>query len=495
MLLPLTFSSVATAQDDFQKIFDEFKKANEKAFADFRDKANAEYSEFLRQSWIEFQGKEPLTEPEIKPIVPPVDIPEEDGDQDDKEIRYEEEVVLPEPSPAPTPIAPIKETPVPETKRVKFSRYGTECAVRYDVASRPVLRGVDEDAVADFWNLLSSSDAMDNLLYDLMEFRERRSLCDWAFYKFAESFSNQLYGDNSNASVVMHAFILTQAGYKLRMGCSEGSQLHLIVASDNTVFGCPYWEFSGSRYYLFDNPDITSMYISEVDFTASRPMRLVVDDENNFEEKLSPERRLFSKAYQEASVSVSVNLNLLSFYNDYPVASTNDDTVVAQWLIYGNTPLSQSVRESLYSQFRPMLSGKTQHEAADMILNFVQTAFVYKYDDEIWGRDRSFFAEESLYYPYCDCEDRSILFSHLIRDLLGLDVALIYSPGHLFTAVHFTEDVKGSYIMIGNRKFVICEPTCTSGAPVGVSAVDTDEAGVKVGLLRKIDYGEDYRLN
>ena len=71
----------------------------------------------------------------------------------------------------------------------------------------------------------------------------------------------------------------------------------------------------------------------------------------------------------------------------------------------------------------------------------------------------------------------------------------MYSPGHLFTAVHFTDNVSGSYIMIDNRKFVICEPTCVSGAPVGMSAVDTDEEGVKVGLLRKIDYGEDYRLN
>ena len=101
-----------------------------------------------------------------------------------------------------------------------------------------------------------------------------------------------------------------------------------------------------------------------------------------------------------------------------------------------------------------------------MLLNWVQTGFVYEYDDKVWGHDRAFFAEETLYYPYCDCEDRSILFSRLIRDLLGLDVALIYYPGHLATAVCFDSDVSGDIMLINNRKFVVCDPTYI-GAPVG----------------------------
>ena len=48
--------------------------------------------------------------------------------------------------------------------------------------------------------------------------------------------------------------------------------------------------------------------------------------------------------------------------------------------------------------FRPLLAGKSETEAVNMILNFVQTAFTYGYDDEIWGGDRPFFADETLYY-------------------------------------------------------------------------------------------------
>ena len=40
-------------------------------------------------------------------------------------------------------------------------------------------------------------------------------------------------------------------------------------------------------------------------------------------------------------------------------------------------------------------------------------------------------------------EDRSILLSRLVRDLLALKVVLVYYPGHLATAIHFSNDVRG----------------------------------------------------
>ena len=117
-----------------------------------------------------------------------------------------------------------------------------------------------------------------------------------------------------------------------------------------------------------------------------------------------------------------------------------------------------------------------------MLLNFVQTAFVYEYDDKVWGDDRAFFAEETLYYPYADCEDRSILFSRLVRDLLGLKVVLVYYPGHLATAVHFTDHVTGDYIQLNGQRFTVCDPTYI-GAPVGATMPSMDNGEAKVILL------------
>ena len=43
--------------------------------------------------------------------------------------------------------------------------------------------------------------------------------------------------------------------------------------------------------------------------------------------------------------------------------------------------------------------------------------------------------------------------------MLKLEVILVYYPGHLAMAVHFTDDVEGDHIMLDGRKFVVCDPT------------------------------------
>jgi len=106
-------------------------------------------------------------------------------------------------------------------------------------------------------------------------------------------------------------------------------------------------------------------------------------------------------------------------------------------------------------------------------------------DDKVWGHDRAFFAEESLFYPYCDCEDRSILFTRLVRDLLGLDCILIYYPGHLASAVHFTErEVNGDYIILNNIKYIVSDATYI-GAPVGRTMPGMNNEKAKVILLER----------
>ena len=96
----------------------------------------------------------------------------------------------------------------------------------------------------------------------------------------------------------------------------------------------------------------------------------------------------------------------------------------------------------------------------------MQTAFEYQVDDEQFGYERPLFADETFYYPYSDCEDRSILFSILVRELLNLDVVLLNYPGHLATAVHFTDNIEGDYMTIDNKKYIVCDPTYI-GATIG----------------------------
>lgn len=108
---------------------------------------------------------------------------------------------------------------------------------------------------------------------------------------------------------------------------------------------------------------------------------------------------------------------------------------------------------------------------------------MYEYDDNVWrGGDRAFFADETLYYPYCDCEDRAILFTRLVRDLLGLKTALVYYPGHLASAVCFTGNVTGDYLLVGDNIYLVCDPTYIN-VSVGGAMSNMDNKKAKVILL------------
>lgn len=487
MLLPLMSSSMAIAQDDFQKIFNQFKQANEKEFLDFRKKANMEYVEFLRKSWEDFDGETAMPVPKHdEPVVPPVIASEEDlkKHKEERQIIYEEVIPEVKPVPAPMPIAPIEESLTHTTERLSFSIYNTDCTVRYDESAKPFLIDVNQDAVADYWNELYRSGEVENLLYDCFQLRECLDLCDWAFYKMTESMSKALYPSDRNEATLFHAYVLSQAGFRLRIGYSvEDEHLHFIVAAECDIYEYPYWELDEGRYYLLDGCDLKKMRLVMTDFAGSHPMRLTIGNDNRFAENLSDVRSLASERYDYVKASIRTNLNLLSFYEEYPQALVNNDPRT-RWRFYAEAPLGYNVRETLYPQLKQHLSGKSELEAVEILLNFVQTGLEYENDEKIWGMDRAFFADESLYYPFCDCEDRSILFSRLVRDLMGLDVALIYYPGHLAAAVRFNELVEGDYIVVDDIRYTVCDPTYVN-AHVGMTIPDMDNSSAFVILLNQ----------
>lgn len=152
-----------------------------------------------------------------------------------------------------------------------------------------------------------------------------------------------------------------------------------------------------------------------------------------------------------------------------------NDNFMTKWNMYAQTPLDDDVRTQVYPQLETVIKGMSKPMAVGRLLNLLQTGLKYEYDNKVWGRDRAFFAEETLYYPYCDCEDRAILLSRLIKDLLGLQTILVYYPGHLAMAVAFNEYVNGDYISYQGKRFVICDPTYI-GAPIGKTMPGMDNS-------------------
>ena len=502
-------------------------------YRQFRQQCTNTYTNWMREAWQSYTGEAPKKVPQVKD-APPVFIPVDDNGEEGEPITYEEakaeiqkgkvvtaeettasffsflgkiikgkgkkdkkikenknqklavekvhdDVVKEKPkeSKALVPIAaaPVQEGGVNTT--FPFTIFGTKYQVRLSDACRFKLKGVTENDVADAIELLSDI-KYDNLLFDCLKIRKENKLSDWAYFQTLEAFTNDFCGKGSNEATLLMGYILSQSGYKVRLG-RDNNKLVLLTASQHTIYNKVAYRLDGETFYLLDG-SVQTLSICRASLPNETSISLFIRSAQNFDIDQSEVRTIKSRDYPDFTVTIHTNKNLLKFYDTYLPSCMNDE-VMTRWAMYANTPLSEDVKAELYPQLRSKLQGLSKLEGMRRLLNLIQTGLVYEYDENIWGTDRAFFAEETLYYPYCDCEDRSILLSRLVRDLLGLKAILIYYPGHLAMAVHFPEEVSGDYILLEGEKYIVCDPTYIA-ATVGRTMPGMNNNEARVILLQ-----------
>lgn len=495
------FNKFVQQQNDKYNQFREDKQAEYDAF---RKRVNEEYAAFMRQKWETFpvhEAEKPKKEPVVEPVVyeNPAPQPTPAPKEDDKPLPKEDikplptpqptidtkpvqiavkpkVVVVPQPQPTPEPIAPVK--PKEESyKKVSIGFFGSIITIGFPSNDDLKVRALEENAIADAWEQLSDS-RYDITVNTALNARKAHALCDWAYMEMLQTVTEKQYG-RTNEAVLVQAFLMNESGYRIRLGMAE-KKLYMLVASLYDIFDLRYYLLDGTKFYNVSGDKNVKMQITRACYDKEKSLSLQMTQLPLLNSEPTPKRALTSK--KGVTSYASVNKNMIDFFNTYPQACFNGDQNT-RWAAYANTPIEESVKDVLYPSLRKTISGMNEKDAVDIILNWVQTAFEYGRDDKIWGGDRAFFAQETLYYPYCDCEDRAILFSRLIRDLVGLDVVLLYYPGHLAAAVAFNDDVKGDYLTYRNRKYVVCDPTYIN-AEVGCSMPNLSKKEVQVIALK-----------
>lgn len=457
------------SQQNVMKEFDQFRQQAYQEYESFRRRANEEYARFMEEAWKSFE-----TQPEEKaPVKPKPPQPIIDTDPVVSPQPVPNPIRIPDPiqtptlpipnqeSPAirPRPIEPIKPNPVPSAASQTINLYGSTIRLHFETEEGYRLGGVREKNVAAMWKMLSNP-SYDNIIAECLQQRDERNLCDWAYVKFTQSVAEKYFGKGTNEAVVMQMYLLTQSGYQTRIGYAD-NKLALLIGSKEKMYGYKYYQLDGIKFYVLDKSLASKgMNIFDHAFPKETPLSLQLT-QPVLDVKKTAARTLASKLYPDLTVTVETNQNLIDFYNDYPLSS--------KWENYSKASMSQVLKSMLYPTLRKAIEGKSELEAANILLNFVQTGFQYATDDQQFGYERPLFPDESFYYPYCDCEDRSILFSCLVRELMGLEVVLLDYPTHIATAVCFSEDVSGDYMMLDGKKFIISDPTFIN-APVGKCA-------------------------
>ncbi len=473
-------TNAPTAEDKYQqfkanadKQFTAFNNKTKAQYSKFRENVNKQYADFLRNVWLVFEPQAPIVAPKddtIPPIIfeqpEPVEPKADTVPRDTSAIFVPqslpvvEVITNPAPLPQPQPIEPIvQNNKVKYEKILPLTLYGTDVIVH--IPQKKVrLDNVSQREIADAWQRLADKD-FDNLLADCLQARDELKLCDWAYLSLLQIVAQTLCGQ-TNAATLLQGYLYIQSGYKMRFATVNDSRLVLLIASQFVIYNHPYFDIDGEKYFAFEPVDGDVM-ICPAAYQGEQPMSLLIYEEPELAFSKSEQRKLVDKSGLQTEVCV--NTNLLELYDSYP-SGQYGDIFGSRWAVYANAPFDELVKTALYPPLKQAISGKSDYEAANILLNYVQTAFVYEYDNVVWGDDRAFFAEETLFYPYSDCEDRSILFSRLVRDLLGLKVVLVYYPNHLAAAVRFNSAVQGDYVIVDDQRYTIADPTYI-GAPIG----------------------------
>jgi hypothetical protein len=289
-----------------------------------------------------------------------------------------------------------------------------------------------------------------------LDLREQLNLCDWAYYELLQHVTGNIYGNKSSReAIVLQAYIMTQSGYQVRFGRTKDGLL-LLMSTNATVYATPYVLIDGANYYALGRV-AESIYICNFKFPGESVLSLKMNSLPTLPIDTIRGRELHSPKMNEAKITINHNRNLINFLNTYPRCSIDN---------FVDASLDSLAKQSLYPTLQGLIANKSEEVAANILIDFVQKAFQYKVDDEQFGEERTLFANETLYYPYSDCEDRSLLYATLVKDLLGLDVVLLDYPEHIATAVKFNDDIDGDCVLINNEKYLICDPTYI-GANIG----------------------------
>ena len=477
VLLACTFGKVIApvCAQTLEERYRAFQQSAKKTYADFRDEANNRYAAFLAEAWKECAPDTTVTEPK-RNWEPPVVYQEPVTPEPPAQLPVEQATNAVYVDERPEPVAEVTENREPTT-RFTITFYGTPVSFRHPKLNAIKLTKVTEKQIAKAWQTLAGAE-FDNLLYDCLSARDKLQLCDYAYGVLLGQVAERIYGHTDEA-VLLKAFLYAQSGYAMRLASTQDGRLHMLMGSKYLIFNQQAFKFGDMYFYPMEDVS-AGMLVCEHPFDNEQPMTLLI----NADQQLAVDtvQQITRRSRFGIETKTTINRNLIDFYNNYPTGNLGGE-IGTRLAIYANAPLEQSVQRELYPTLSAAIQGNSERDAVNKLLNYVQTAFTYEYDDVVWGEDRAFFPLESLYYPYNDCEDRSILFSRLVRDLVHLPVILVYYPGHLAAAVRFNEDVRGDFLLVDGKKYVVCDPTYI-GASVGKAMPQFKNATAKVITLQ-----------
>jgi len=464
LLLVILFSPVCVcAQKDdkgnnFQKDFNTFKSSIDQQFDKFVQHNDSVFIQFLSQSWKEFNGVQNKMPAPPKPVQQPKYSNPPIPEVPDKSDKSKE---LPElnnelPIPVQKDSMPIKvETFDNASASSSFMFYGSSISMPPLDARLPMLNSLTKDGIIRFFKSAANSSLLNSMTRTAKESSANYRLNDWGLASMLMVAAQKLYVAR-NEQVLFTWYALIRNGHNVKVGYNK-ERIYLLLPATEKVYSSSY-SINGIPYYLFDfdqtTQQVNPILIYEADYPGNKTgFSFLITETPRFE------NRYITKAIgSDSSLILKINRNLIDFYTNYPMCDLK---------VFFAAPLSENIIRQLDVYFNPVLENKTDDERVAYLLDFIQRGIMYQTDEKQFGREKYLFAEETLFYPAADCEDRAILLAKLIRRYTKLEAIGLLYPEHVSLAVNI-KDIEGcKYFPYKNKRFYNCDPTYL-GAECGV---------------------------
>ena len=459
LCLPL---NAVLAQDDFEAYRRQQAQGVQQIkteFREYKEQQDREFAGFLKNQWSEFetfQGKVRIKEPKPKqvPVAPP-----------SAKTTPAPVVVVPV-------LVPVTPPPPPQVKPVTVGTdeldlvfYGNPVKFAFDPQwkSYRLTGGAKPETISDFWTMMSGS-KYDATIRAINAARNELKLDDWGYVTLWRDVVSALQPERKTEQNLLLWFFLVKSGYDVRL-CYYDTEVFLFEAIKQPVYSTKYTKVNNQTYYAALAKDhgngIRAFYSYKSDYPIKLNALDIKSAATGFTKTVSAQRALaFDYKGKVIKFSVPYDRRLVEYMGTFPQS---------EFELYFDTDGSSLLRESLLPELKKYTSTMGEEEAVNFLLAFVQKAFAYKTDEEQFGYEKYFFVEESLFFPYNDCEDRAVLFAWLVHELVGIKVVGLLYPKHMTTAVELKwVDEKFSTIVHQGKRFVIADPTYI-GASVGMA--------------------------
>ena len=371
---------------------------------------------------------------------------------------------------------------------ISIDFYGIKLDFTIDDKLRYNNKGVKESDVSNYVKEMAKfTKETEELWQQIDKHITTLGLNEWGYYCMTRAISESILTNYDNRVLFIFYMLRNEGNFKVKVAKGKDSdKLILLAAIDNSkeVYSYTFFRLDDGndtkvKYYtIYGDGNANESVYTYDHYSHDTSLKQIGLDFNSVLNMGPCDRsRELSFSKINTTISLPYNSSHMAYLNDVPM------TVFP---IYFASPISIEAQRVLNNKLNEIKSQYTPIQFIDIILNFVQTAFEYKTDEQQFGYEKYFYPEEVLGYPYSDCEDRSALFAWLVTNYTNAKVVGLQYEGHLATAVYFGENtnIQGDVFSYGGKKYYVCDPTYIN-ASIGMTMPQFKDKTPKIIKMNK----------